>query len=158
MRKSIIVGAVVLVAVTVGAVYLTGDSTDQRDATTPPAAQKTTPAAQSAGASNTEAPRPADSPPLDPRLVPLQVSPANDLIKFVLGENGKVIAEIDQDPTSASFGKPTREYLYFADKIVALTEYRYSSNQVEVTRTRVSYKPDGSVDEVQQTFENEPPR
>jgi hypothetical protein len=78
------------------------------------------------------------------------VSPDNPSIKFIVGENGKVIAEIDQYPGSASFGKPTREYVYYGDKVVAHTAYRYAGSHVEVTRTVVSYKPDGSVDEVRE--------
>jgi hypothetical protein len=135
MRKSILVGAAALVAVAVGAVYFTGDSTERRAATAPPAADKTT------------------APP-DPKLAPLQVSPDNGSIKFIVGDNGKVIAEIDRDPKSASYGRPTREYLYFGDKIMALTEYRYVSDKVEITTKRISYKPDGSVDAVKESFQS----
>jgi hypothetical protein len=145
MSKSIVVGAVVLVAIAVGVAYLTRESTDLPGATTPAAADKKTAAGQAPGVAHEAAPAPQ---PLDPLLAPLQVSPDNRLIKFIVGENGKVIAEIDQDPGSASFGKPMREYLYYGDKVVGLTAYRYAGDRVEVTRTAVSYKPDGSVDAV----------
>jgi hypothetical protein len=74
------------------------------------------------------------------------VSPDNGLIKFVKGADGKVIAEIDQDPANPGYGKPSREYIYAGDKVVGLTAYRYMRDQVEITRMRVSYRRDGSVD------------
>jgi hypothetical protein len=61
-----------------------------------------------------------------------------------------VIAEIDNDPASPGFGKPTREYLYFGDKIVRLTAYQYMSDHVVVSRTMVSYHPDGSVEDMKE--------
>lgn len=74
-----------------------------------------------------------------------------------MGENGKVIAEIDKDPASISFKKPLREYTYAGDRVIGLTTYRYLPDQVEIGRTRVSYKPDGSVDDlVQATTYNDP--
>ena len=96
--------------------------------------------------------------PADPRLAALQVSPDNGLIKFVVGDNGKVIAEIDQDPASPGFGRPSREYIYMGDKVVALTAYRYMNDHVEITRTMVAYQPDGSVAEIKETtdYQNTP--
>jgi hypothetical protein len=87
----------------------------------------------------------------DPRLAVLQVSPDNGLIKFVVDASGRVIAEIDQDRASPGFGKPAREYLYVGDKVVELTTYRYMSDHVEIARTMVAYKPDGSVDEIRES-------
>jgi hypothetical protein len=83
----------------------------------------------------------------DPRLAALEVSPDNGLIEFVRGSDGKVIAEIDKDPSSPGFQKPLREYLYSDGRVVGVTSYRYFPDHVEVSRTAVSYKPDGSVDE-----------
>ena len=34
--------------------------------------------------------------------------------------------------------------------LVGLTTYRYLPDQVEISRTRVAYKPDGSVDDFDQ--------
>jgi hypothetical protein len=84
--------------------------------------------------------------PPDPRLAALMVSPDNGLIEFVHGTDGKVITEIDKDPGSVGFRKPMREYMYSGDKVIGLTAYRYLPEHVEITRTSVSYKPDGSVD------------
>jgi hypothetical protein len=89
--------------------------------------------------------------PADPRLAALMVSPANDLIAFVKGADGRVIQEVDQDPGSPSFRKPLREYTYAGDKVVGVTNYRYLGGQTEVARTAVSYKPDGSVDEFRES-------
>ncbi len=170
MRKSIIVGAVALVAVAAGVVYLNGEKADQSAAPAPSASNETSGAAPAAGAAPADGgSRPgsaaapasrADAKPLppDPRLSALQVSPDNGLIKFVLGENGKVIAEIDQDPASLGYGKPSREYTYAGDRVVQLTAYRYMSDHVEVTRTMVAYKPDGSVADVRESTSYEKKR
>jgi hypothetical protein len=159
--KSIVVGALVLIAIAGGLVYFTGESTDRPAATTPPALDENAGAGPAAGVASHDArsqrgpasmPGRADAPPGgDPRLAALQVSPDNGLIKFVTGDNGKVIAEIDQDPASPGFGKPTREYVYVGDKVVALTAYRYLRDHVEITRTLVAYNPDGSVAEVKES-------
>jgi hypothetical protein len=95
------------------------------------------------------------APPADPRLAALMVSPRSDLIEFVAGADGKVIKEIDQDPSSLGFRKPLREYSYSGGKVVGLTAYRYLADHVEITRTVVSYKADGSVDQyLESTSEN----
>lgn len=152
----------VLVAIGAGVIYLKNDTTPQSPATPPSAADQTNGAAPATGAGphngmsqagTAAAPGRTDakSVPPDPRLAVLQVSPDNGLIKFVIGENGKVISEIDQDPASIGFGKPTREYLYMGDKVVGLTAYRYMSDHVEVSRTMVAYKADGSVEEIRES-------
>lgn len=87
----------------------------------------------------------------DPRLAVFRLSPDNGLIEFVPGPDGKVIKEIDRNPGSPGFGKPLREYAYAGDKVVALTAYHYDGKQVQVTRTQVSYHPDGSVDKFRET-------
>jgi len=84
--------------------------------------------------------------PADPRLAALAVSPDNGLIEFVPGRDGRIVKEIDKDPSSFGYGKPLREYTYAGDRIVGLTSYVYFADHVQATRTRVSYKPDGSVD------------
>jgi hypothetical protein len=91
------------------------------------------------------------SEPSDPRLAVLAVSPDNGLIQFVRAPDGKVITEIDKDPSSPSVGRPLREYLYAGDKVVGLTAYRYLGDHIEINRTMVSYKPDGSVDRFAQS-------
>lgn len=75
------------------------------------------------------------------------VSPDNGLIDFVAGPDGKVIKEIDKDPNSAGFRKPLREYTYSGGKVIGLTSYRYFGDHVQITKTAVSYKPDGTVDQ-----------
>lgn len=156
-RNTIIAGALVLAAIAGGVVYLTDDSpqpTGQSAANgnTPGAAPATGAATESVTSptNTTAAPgrEQTQPPPPDPRLAALQVSPDNGLIKFIVGDNGKVIAEIDQDPASPGFGKPSREYMYRGNQVVGLAEYRYMSDHVEITQTTVAYKPDGSVDEI----------
>jgi hypothetical protein len=120
-------------------------------------------AASPQGATSQEQTTPAsvsvDSNPLpsDPRLTALQVSPDTGLIKFIKAADGKVIAEIDQDPASLGYGKPSREYVYAGDKVVGVTAYRYMRDQVEVSRTMVAYKPDGSVDAIKESTSYESP-
>lgn len=160
-RNTIIVGALALAAVVGGVLYFTDDSTEQPAATTSSASNKDAGRAPAAGGTAPHdamsqggtAPGRTDARPLppDPRLAALQVSPDNGLIKFVTAANGKVIAEIDQDPASLGFGKPTREYTYAGDKVVGLTAYRYMSDHVEISRTMVAYKPDGSVDQIRES-------
>lgn len=155
MRKSIVIGGIALGVVIASALYVGHESTpepasptaaarDQREAAAP-----TLPDARTSNGTS-DVPSPSSdhrSVPADPRLAALAVSPPNDLIEFVVGDNGKVIAELDKDPASISFKKPLREYTYVGDRVIGLTAYRYLPDQVEVSRTRVSYKPDGSVDD-----------
>jgi hypothetical protein len=161
-RNAVVIGAVALAAVVAGMVRFKGDSTDQPAATTSSASNNDAGPAPAAGSGPPDASSPHDPAsaaqrtnstplPADPRLAALQVSPDNGLIKFVIADNGKVIAEIDQDPASPGFGKPSREYIYMGDKVVALTAYRYMSDHVEITRTMVAYQPDGSVAEIKAT-------
>ena len=151
MRKSVIIGAAVLVVAAVGVVHLMDDPTPApgKQTTKQTSKQTTDSPPPPAGTASV----PAPSLPTDPRLAALQVSPDNGRIKFIVGANGKVIAEIDQDPASPAFGKLTREYLYFGDQIMRLTEYRYMSDHVAVTRTLVAYKPDGSVEDIKTVLE-----
>jgi hypothetical protein len=159
--RTVVVGAVALAAAIAGVVWLTGDPVDQHAAATTPSASDSSAGAgpvSTPGSQNQPAPasQRADAMPADPRLAALQVSPDNGSIKFVVGDRGKVIAEIDQDPASLGFGKPSREYIYMGDKVVALTAYRYMSDHVEITRTMVAYQPDGSVAEIKETTSYQP--
>lgn len=153
MKKWIVVGAIA-VAVFAGVLYFAKDSEE------PPAAAQ--PADKNAPAEpvNAEAtapvpasrsgtpPRPV---PADPRLAALMVSPDNGLIEFVPGDNGKVIREIDNDPNSAGYRKPLREYTYAGDRVVGLISYKYLGDQVQIIKALVSYKPDGSVDQYRES-------
>jgi hypothetical protein len=66
-----------------------------------------------------------------------------------------VIAEIDRDPSSLGFKKPQREYLYSDGRVVGLTSYRYFPDHVEVSRTAISYKPDGSIDKYLESMDSQ---
>lgn len=157
MKKPIVAIAFVLAAAIAAAIYLTHDSLEpSAPAATPTSPvprtdgeSVTAPASESRGTATSTAQSSAPSPvPTDPRLAALAVSPPNDLIEFVKDTNGQVIKEIDKDPASAGFNKPSREYMYSHGKVTGLTTYRYLGDQVEIAQTAVSYKPDGSVDEL----------
>jgi len=147
--KTWIVVAAALIAVFAGVYYLAGiaggapampASGQAAPAPAPPA-----PEAQRTSRSVVE---PAQKPEAtDPRLAALMVSPDNGLIEFVVGPEGKVIREIDNDPNSPGFRKPLREYTYAGDRVAVLTSYRHAGGQVQTTRTMVTYKPDGSIDQ-----------
>lgn len=153
MKKWIVVGAIA-VAVFAGVIYFAKDSEE------PPVAAQ--PADKNAPAEPVTAEAPAPVPatrsgtpprpvPADPRLAALMVSPDNGLIEFVPGDNGKVIREIDNDPNSAGYRKPLREYTYAGDRVVGLISYKYLGDQVQIVKALVSYKPDGSVDQYRES-------
>ena len=96
--------------------------------------------------------RSTEAVPSDPRLAALTISPASDLIEFVPGPDGKIIKEIDQDPSSLGFKKPSREYTYRNGRVVGLTAYRYLSDHIEITKIAVAYKPDGTVDQYMESM------
>ena len=155
MNKLFITGGIAVVAVFAGVWYVArepaapatvpaAEAPDTRGANAPVAA----PAAATATTRNDPTGRPA---PTDPRLAALMVSPDNDLIEFVKGPDGRVIQEIDQDPGSPSFRRPLRDYVYAGDKVVGVNRYRYLGSHTEVARTVVSYKPDGSVDQIRES-------
>lgn len=164
-KNTVVVGALVLAAIAGGVVYFTGEPADPAAVTSTPNKNVVASTAASAqdATSQQEQTAPAsvrvDSHPLpsDPRLAALQVSADNGLIEFIKGADGKVIAEIDRDPASLGYGKPSREYVYAGDKIVGLTAYRYMRDQVEVSRTMVAYKPDGSVEAIKESTRYEAP-
>ena len=99
------------------------------------------------------APRPAGASQVsqDPRLVTLEVSPEDGLIKFVRGPDTESSPKSTRIPNSLGFRKPKREYTYSDGKVVGLTSYRYYPDHVEVSRTAVSYKPDGSIDKYEES-------
>jgi len=92
--------------------------------------------------------------PADPRLIALMASPQDALIEYVKDADGRVIQELDNDPGSARYQKPIREYMYAGGSVAGLTTYRSVGGQVEVSRVMVSYKPDGSIDEYRQSVEH----
>ena len=154
VKKAIIIG-VLAVAVFAGVLYFASDSGDQVPAAAQPEDESVRPepakpvAAAPVPASRSGTPsRPATS---DPRLAALMVSPDNALIEFVPDDNGKVIKEIDNDPNSAGYRKPLREYMYAGDRVVGLVSYKYLGDQVQIVKAAVSYKPDGSVDQYRES-------
>ncbi len=152
--KKLVLGAVVLAAIVAGGVYFARDPAGpaQSDGSAAPRAgdDAAAPASAQQGTSRSKVDIVANPAPDDPRLAALRVSPDNGLIEFVAAAGGKVIQEIDNDPNSLGYRKPTREYRYSGDKVVGLTAYRYLGDRVEITRTAVSYKPDGSVDQLRE--------
>jgi hypothetical protein len=153
VMKPVLVGALAVGAFIAAIVYLKHDSAPKESPTTTvqsaPSheAARAEPAASAApAASGPGKTDPKEVPPPDPRLAALAVSPDNGLIEFVRAPDGKVISEIDKDPSSPSFKKPLREYMYSGDRVIGLTAYHYLPDHIEISRTAVSYKPDGSVD------------
>ena len=150
MNKRTVIAAMSLTAIIGGVIYLKSGSVDsasvtpsaiKRESGTPVAAAR--PDAGSAPQSRAASP----ALPADPRLAALAVSPDNGVIEFIAGRDGRIVKEIDKDPNSPGFGKPLREYTYVGDKVTGLTSYGYFADHTQVTRTRVSYKSDGSVDQ-----------
>ncbi len=154
VRKAVVIG-VLAVAVFAGVIYFARDPAEQAPAAPQSADERsgagteTPPAAAPLPAARSGTPtRPVTS---DPRLAALMVSPDNELIEFVGGDNGKVIREIDNDPNSMGYRKPLREYTYAGERVVGLVSYKYLGDQVQIIRAAVSYKPDGSVDQYQES-------
>jgi hypothetical protein len=162
MKKPIVIGALAVAAFVVAVIYLRKDAAGSSTSTTP-SAQSERSASTAASSTPTPTPTSAGAPAAaithaqpslassDPSLASLSVSPDNGLIEFVRTPDGKVIAEIDKDPNSPGFQKRSREYFYSGEQVMGVTAYRYFADHVEVSRTRVSYKPDGSVDRLDQS-------
>jgi hypothetical protein len=154
VKKVIIIGTLA-VAVFAGVIYFArGPGEQLPDAAQPADETVRAEAANPVAAAPVPATRsgtPSRPVPPDPRLAALMVSPDNALIEFVPDDNGKVIKEIDNDPNSAGYRKPLREYMYAGDRVVGLVSYKYLGDQVQIVKAAVSYKPDGSVDEYQES-------
>jgi hypothetical protein len=88
---------------------------------------------------------------VDPRMAALMVSPQNALIEFFTDPAGRVIKEIDNDPASASFGRPLREYTYAGDKVIRLVKYQYTGDETQTVTADIIYKPDGSIDQYKES-------
>lgn len=164
MRNTLVAGAVGVVAVFAGVVYFARDRTPSAPDVTPPLAGEapnSAPAAEPAkpviapqpASRSTAASRPA---PADPRLAALMVSPHDDLIEFFAAPDGKVIKEVDNDPNSAGYRMPLREYTYAGDKVVRLVTYKYLGAQTQIIEANVTYKADGSVDQYEESTRYEP--
>lgn len=158
VRKTIIVGAIALAVLVAGMLYVIEDANDVDVSRSVTDTRTHTDGAVRHDDERSRAEPQGDAPaqpqrtgsedvPADPRLAALTVSPPSDLIEFIVGADGKVIKEIDQDPSSLGFKRPSREYTYANGRVVALTAYRYFGDHVEITKIAVSYKPDGSVDQ-----------
>ena len=160
MNKSLVLGGIAVVAVFAAVIWWQREPAEQAAAPAvaqPPAAEppravrpEPTPASRSAAGS-----RPVAS---DPRLAALMVSPENALIEFFSDPQGRVIREIDNDPNSAGYRKPLREYTYAGDQVIRLVTYRYLGDQVQVVTADVTYKPDGSVDQFHESTRYDMPK
>jgi hypothetical protein len=162
VKNPVILGALFVGAFVAAVIYFkpgpaslpepTAETAAVEHAATPVKPAKVTPRSRTSSGAP-PAPRPAgwSQAPQDARLAALQVSPENGLIEFVRGSDDRVIVEIDKDPNSPGFRKPMREYTYSDGKVVGLTSYRYFPDRVEISRTVVSYKPDGSIDEFEES-------
>lgn len=167
MNKAIVGGVIAVGLLVAGMLYVIEDSNSR--AVTEPATDASARASREAQQEDASSPAAAvqsasrvntlpirlEAVPSDPRLAALMVSPPSDLIEFVPGPDGKIIKEIDQDPSSLGFKKPSREYTYRNGRVVGLTAYRYLSDHVEITKIAVSYKPDGSLDQYRESMSNE---
>jgi hypothetical protein len=155
MKKEIIVGAVAVAAVFAGVLYYAKDAGEEPSANASPEEQTSVPepkpVANEQPAPVARAGTPARPVTSDPRLAALMVSPPNALIEFVPDADGRVIKEIDKDPNSPGYKKPLREYMYAGERVVGLVSYKYLGDQVQIVRAAVSYKPDGSVDDYQES-------
>jgi hypothetical protein len=158
VNKPLVLGAIAVVAVFAGVVYFAGREEGEvpADASSgsagePPGTVAEDALAAASGAAAPAASAPKKAVPADPRLAALAVSPDNGLIEFVTGADGKVIKELDKDPTSPGFRKTLREYTYRGDQVVGVVSHKYLGDQVQTTRTTVAYKPDGSIDQYRES-------
>jgi len=159
MNKSLVLGAIAVVAVFAGVIWWKREPAQQAASPAvaepapgePPRPARPEPTAVSR---STAGSRPV---PSDPRLASLMVSPENALIEFFSDPQGRVIREIDNDPNSAGYRKPLREYTYAGDQVIRLVSYRYLGDQVQVVTADVTYRPDGSVDQFHESTRYEMP-
>lgn len=155
MNRTLVAGAIAVVAVFAGVLYFAGDRGGDAPAEAMPATERPGETAEPPATRATEpAPAPATRgnaagrpKPTDPRLAALMVSPADARIEFFSDPEGRVIKEVDNEPASPSYRKPLREYSYAGNQVIKLVSYRYLGDQVQVVTADVVYKPDGSVDE-----------
>jgi hypothetical protein len=159
LRNRIITGLMIVVALAAAIViYLPEDSSNQRQAPTQPVANaernaKSVTAVAGTPRNSASHGDTASKPlPTDPRLAALTVSPDDGYIEFVVGTDGKVIKEIDKNPSSLGFRKPLREYMYAGERVIGLSAYQYFADSIQITETKVSYKPDGSVDQYRESM------
>lgn len=153
MSKTLVAGGIAVLAVFAGVLYFARDPAQTPPATEPPAVVESAVKAPFPGS---ERPPPRKPVVSDPRLAALMASPDDALLELVAAPDGKVIAEIDNDPDSAGYRKPLREYTYAGDQVVVLVSYRYVDRQVRTTRVMVTYKADGSVDQYQESTQAVP--
>jgi len=157
MNKPVVIGVIAAVAVFAGVLYFERDTAPRAsvdDASAKPAATVPATPAPSVpigpGLVSSSKPPPRVA-PADPRLAALMVSPDNALIEYLSDAEGRVIKEIDNDPSSLGHGKPLREYTYAGSQVIRVVTYHYLGDRVQVVTTDVRYKPDGSVDRVDES-------
>jgi hypothetical protein len=151
MNRTIVTGVVAVVAVFAGVIYFARDSAESPTEVAPSEAESALAEARKSAASTplpvTRSDKAARPVPSDPRLAALMVSPDNALIEFIADPEGRVIREIDNDPNSPGYRKSLREYTYAGNQVIRLVSYRYLGGQVQIVSADVVYKPDGSVDQ-----------
>lgn len=155
MSRKVVAGLIVAVAVFAAVVYLAREPASREAPAAAPAVAAADPAESPAREAPFSVVPAGESPnrpaPTDPRLAALIGAPGNAVVEYIAGPDGRVIQEIDNDPSSQGYRKPLRDYLYAGDKLAGVTTYRYLGTQVQVSRVLVTYQPDGSVDELRET-------
>jgi hypothetical protein len=158
MNRSIVMGLVAALAVSGGTLWFMRDSADGSKAAPPAgtsdqARQATPPViARPVMLPGSAASRPVAT---DPRLASLIAAPEGALVDFLLDADGRLIKEMDSDPSSPGYRRPLREYSYSGDRVIRLVKYQYTGNETRIIRTDVVYRLDGSIDQYHETTSRE---
>jgi hypothetical protein len=159
MKVSFITAGIAAVAVFAGVYWFARDRAPAPAAEIPGEAPATPPAdANPADAAPPSAALPPTRPAVnDARLEALIGPPDDAMVEYRAGPDGRVIQEVDNDPNSPGYRQPLRDYSYVGGQVAAITVYKYLGDQVQVIRATASYKPDGSIDQYNETTEYRKP-
>src|SRR5688500_10201075 len=112
MRGMLVAGGIAVAAVFVGVYWLARDpapaAPEPETSAQPPVIPDPAPPAVEAPALPSRAP-PKRPEVTDPRLAKLLGRPDDALVEYLPGPDGRVIKEIDRDPNSQGYLKPSRE-------------------------------------------------